>query len=161
MGKANLGRAPRLTVHVTQEIIDRAMRRNSNHCMVADALRIASKDKLQYRAVDIQTTRGTNLEKGERYIWLTPPKVQRMIVDFDRGEEIKPFSFELQAGHTIPAGKPKSKKRAKTQAAKKARPKFRRAYKGSKQSIPEAINSPTPPRSIGARRAFGLRSIER
>src|SRR5688572_3877236 len=93
--------APRLKVEVTKDIIDHAVERNSNHCMLADALK-ASHPHLKFISVDIQTIRATDLEKRQRYVWLTPRSTQLAIINFDQGQRPAPFSYQLREGQTVP-----------------------------------------------------------
>ena len=157
-----LGHSPQLTLKITKDIIDRSTTRNSNHCMVAEAVRKAHPN-LTHIAVDIQTIRASDFKKRERYVWLTPRKVQQLIVDFDMGKPIDPFQCTLTEGQTIEVGqhwlktdeqKTKAKKRAKRLEA------LRKKRNGNRHTIPVKVGGKAPPRSIGARRSFGLRSLE-
>lgn len=147
-----LGRAPRIAINVNQGVIDDGVARNSNHCMVAEALK-ESYPELKYVAVDIQTIRATDREKQERYVWLTPRSVQRMIIDFDRGVKPKPFRVEFRDGQTTESGKSHLRK-------KKSSRKLRQARGGNIGTVPERVGGRTPPRSVGQRRAFGLRRLQ-
>jgi hypothetical protein len=148
-----LGHPPRVVATVTAEDITTAVPRNSNTCMVAESLKRA-KPKLRHIAVDIQTIRATDPEKGERYIWLTPRSIQQAIVDFDAEIKPKPFQFKLWDGQTILAGRnrPSNKRayKAKLRKAKSTR---------NKSAVPVKVGGKAPPKAIGSRRAFGLRSL--
>lgn len=141
-----LGRAPQITVEVTAKRINEGAKRNSNHCMVAESLK-DSYPKLNYIAVDIQTIRATDRKKKERYIWLTPRSVQEMIINFDRGVKPLPFRFICQDGQTVPT----------QQRTTKA--KLRRSRHGE-SNVPAVSGGRKPPRSVGYRRSFGLRSLK-
>lgn len=83
-------------IEVTKEHIKNAVKTDSHHCMIADAIR----DKLpnaQYISVDIQTIRFTDPEAKKRYTYLTPRDAQWGIIRFDRGvKNIQPFEFGLR-----------------------------------------------------------------
>jgi hypothetical protein len=152
MPKPDLGRAPIVTCHVTKDIVATSVARNSNHCIMAEALKKAL-PHLKCLSVDIQTIRASDFEKGERYVYLTPRDCQVAIIDFDRGKTPKPFKFTLRAGQTIASGKNNRKQKPSAKA------KMRRPVKGNRQSMLEVVGGVAPPRSIGQRRQFGLRAL--
>ena len=82
-----------MKIPVTSEQITTAKQRDSQHCMIADAIR----DRLNatFVSVDIQAIRFSVPAKDTRFVYLTPPEVQRAILAFDKGAPIKPFSFTL------------------------------------------------------------------
>jgi hypothetical protein len=84
-----------VTVKVTEDVIEQAERKNSNHCMVADAIK-ASIPHASSVSVDLATIRFTDPEKRQRYIYLTPYHVQRALIDFDQGVHNQPFNFQLR-----------------------------------------------------------------
>jgi|SRR5882672_1259062 len=87
-----------IKVPVTKEHVENATRRDSHHCMIADAVH----DRLKwatYVQADTQSIRFNNKKAGKRYIFLTPPEAQKAIVMFDQGVKVKPFSFTLAAGY--------------------------------------------------------------
>jgi hypothetical protein len=83
-------------IDVTQENIDRAVKNCSNRCAVADAIKDAVPKAVRIR-VDLQTIRWTDPAERVRYIYLTPARAQKYIIDFDAGVEIEPFRFRLDA----------------------------------------------------------------
>ena len=89
-----------LKVNVTQEDIDKAVKKNSRSCMIATAIRRAYPE-LSHIAVDIQAIRVTDSKHREQLTFLTPrfPAVE-MLCAFDEGDEVTPFSFKLK-GPTI------------------------------------------------------------
>ena len=91
--------APRITVNVTQFIIDQAVPRDSGHCMIADGV-VSSYPGAVRASADMQTIRFSDPDKGLRYVYLTPRLVMEALVRFDLGQAIEPFSFQLRAGHT-------------------------------------------------------------
>ncbi len=86
-----------IKVAVTADHIANACRKDSHHCMVADAIH----DRLKWATfiqADTQSIRFNNRKQGKRYIYLTPPEAQRAIVLFDQGVKVKPFAFTLSQG---------------------------------------------------------------
>lgn len=155
---SKFGHAPRIFVIVTKEAIDNGVARNSNHCMIAESLK-ERYPQLRYVSVDIQTIRATDPEKKERYVWLTPRAAQKMIIDFDAGRRPQPFSFHCRDGQVTDSGKTYDPVEAKKKRRKVLKAKLRMARGGNKQTVPERIGGKTPPRSVGQRRSFGLRSL--
>lgn len=173
-----LRRAPRLRAKATQEMIDDAVERNSGHCVFADAVRIADPN-LSYVSVDLQTIRATDRTKNERYIWLTPRKVQQFLVDFDWGlrANLEPVAFELRDGQTISSGKIGNRSQDKYQSSdeRKMNRKDRKKYERRQLSfrngdpdsgvLPHIIGGGPPPspsspvRYPGNRRRFGLKHL--
>jgi hypothetical protein len=150
-----LGHPPKVVATVTADDIETAKPRNSNTCMVAEALKRA-RPKFKFVAVDIQTIRATDPEKGERYIWLTPRSIQQAIVDFDGGKKPDPFQFRLWDGQTIAAGRRSNwAKGRKTSKARLRKAKSTRVN----HAVPVKVGGKAPPKAIGSRRAFGLRSL--
>lgn len=129
-----------IKVNVDKEHIDNACRRNSNHCMVADAIHSRLK-WATHVVVDTQSVRFNNRKQGKRYIYLTPTEAQKAIILFDQGVKVRPFSFMLSQGYM----KVKTM-RARQKKAKKTS----RSYKHN-------TNKYTPP----THREFGLRILTR
>jgi hypothetical protein len=82
-----------IVIPITQETIDQAQQRSSSHCMIADALKLANPD-LRFVSVDLQTIRFST-PKGKRYVYLTPPKAQRALINFDQGLPSEPMTITL------------------------------------------------------------------
>jgi hypothetical protein len=82
-----------ILIPITQETIDQAQQRSSSHCMIADALKLANPD-LRFVSVDLQTIRFST-PKGKRYVYLTPPKAQRALINFDQGLPSEPMTITL------------------------------------------------------------------
>ena len=87
--------SPKVTVKITKKQIDEAIRGNSSHCMIADAVKEQVPDA-KYVSVDLQSIRWTDTKKGRRYTYLTPPRAQRALVKFDQGEPVAGFQMTLQ-----------------------------------------------------------------
>jgi hypothetical protein len=152
MKQTKLGHCPSIGLKVTKDIIARGTKGNSNHCMVAEAIKEAY-PKAMHVAVDIQTIRFSDREKRERYTYLTPKAVQRLIVRFDQGKPIKPFYARTLAGGQVVPITARGK-------AKTIKPKLRRkSRKANMRTVKEIVGGHQPPRSIGARRQYGLRAF--
>jgi hypothetical protein len=96
-------KSPRVKINVTDEDIEKAERRNSSHCMIAEAIhRILP--EARHITVDLATIRFSDLVAGRRYIYLTPVKAQRALLDYDQGDMPQPFSMELAAAHVVATG---------------------------------------------------------
>jgi hypothetical protein len=90
-----------LTVEITAEIIAQSQRRNSGHCMIADAVRAAAPG-VQAVSVDIQTIRFTDSHMRTRMVYLTPRSAQQALIRFDQGQENEPFVIKLRNPHYVP-----------------------------------------------------------
>lgn len=141
-------RPPQIFIEVTEELIKSSMKRNSNSCMTAEALKLRRPD-LSRVSVDIQTIRATDDKKQERYQWLTPKAIQQAIVDFDAGKEVKPFRVKLGDGQVHRSFHGKWNPSDSTKKAQTRRNKKRRGTKKSNVA----------PKAIGSRRAYGLRNL--
>jgi|ERR1051325_4947768 hypothetical protein len=145
--------APRFRVTLTDELIYESEQRSSSHCMFAEAVKVA-RPHAKHVSVDLQTIRFTEGER--RFTYLTPRQAQVAIVKFDQGIPCKPFSFQLRNGQSTPS----SKAPVKRERAKLLKPKD---GSGTGTSVPDKVGGRTPPvdvRSVGRRRAFGLRALE-
>jgi hypothetical protein len=104
-GKKLAGSGPSVTVTVKQENIDRAERRDSSHCMIADTIKQVLPEASNV-SVDLATIRWTDRKLKRRYVYLTPPLAQRSLVNFDQGIPTEPFSFRLhKAVQVVESGK--------------------------------------------------------
>ena len=95
--------SPRITVKVTQDLIDVSSQRDSSHCMIADAV-AKTIPNARYISVDLATIRFTDMTAGIRYIYLTPRHAQEALIAFDQGEKVEPFSLQLRGAHVLPTG---------------------------------------------------------
>jgi hypothetical protein len=166
MGAPRRPRAPRVRINVTEGIIDVSEQRNSSHCMVAEAVKMAVPGAKGV-SVDIQTIRWTDPAKPLRYIYLTPRKVQAAIIRFDQGSHSEPFEFEVTQGQVI-----KANPRRATKPAPTPMPDGKSTELGSTENgpsgLPRVVGGQGPPRAslsntggIGNRRTFGLRAFDR
>jgi hypothetical protein len=165
-------RSPKLRLNVTQELIQAAIAKDSNHCMIAEAVKNAY-PPARGVAVDLATIRFSDRNKRERYTYLTPRIAQAALVNFDQERKPEPFSFLLRGAQvtSIRVDKRKSgedirpSSKAQKQATKKASLVFRHGRTGG--NVPDRIGGKTPPLQKSAdnlpfsrRRAFGLRALE-
>lgn len=88
------GASRTIVVEVTEELIAKAIPRDSGHCMIADSLRLAIPTAKNV-SVDLATIRFSDPAKKRRYIYLTPPSGQQALLDFDQGNPITPFKMRL------------------------------------------------------------------
>jgi hypothetical protein len=82
----------RVRLRITQEDIDKAHRKDSFSCVVAQAV-ARTIPEAHHIEVDTQTIRWT--ENGVRYLWLTPYVAQEYVISFDAGHQIRPFTCTL------------------------------------------------------------------
>ena len=169
------GIAPGLPVKVTEETIANAQdeRRNSSHCMIAEAVKMTLREAgIRYSciAVDIQTIRFTDLDRKERYTYLTPRIGQHYLVDFDQGAEIPAFTFRLNGPSAQVTKSGHSRNNPEEQIPTLSPP-----ARSVPSRIPRRIGGRTPPTAalsagttgrprgtaIGRRRAFGLQGLQR
>lgn len=88
-------RSPRFWVTVDAKTIATAIERNSSHCMIADAVKLAAPWASNV-LVDLQSVRMTDKVRGLRYTYMTPRHAQLALIDFDRG--VKPKAFKMSLG---------------------------------------------------------------
>lgn len=169
-----IGHTPPIKIIVTQEDISVALPKNSGHCMIADAVKRDFLKKFKRKplgvAVDLQTIRMTDVEKGLRYIYLTPRIGQIQLLRFDKGLEIKPFVLFLRGGQIVASkshphhGSPNDKKyEAKRNEVKKLKRARLRMSKGKAGMTITKIGGESPPIALlsGKRREFGLNISEK
>ncbi len=102
-----------MKVTVTPELVERAVQRDSRHCMIAEAIK-EQNPHFERILVDLQTIRWTNPRTGKRHICLTPEVAGAALVAFDQGSTIDPFAFRLRATQITPtraSGKPRGRKK--------------------------------------------------
>jgi hypothetical protein len=100
--------SPQVTVSVDQDQIDDAIRRDSRHCWIAEAIKVVVPNMTAV-TVDLQTIRFTDPEKRLRYSYLTPHSCHIALID--RGIQPEPFTFTLRrAAQVTRGGRPKGTK---------------------------------------------------
>ncbi len=100
---------------ITQEIIDRGQRCKAAFCAISEAIkewgllekqrhpRATGNNCIELRCVqtDAQSIRVTSVREGLRYVWMTPPRLQRFLRDYDEGKPVEPFSFNLYTDRAV------------------------------------------------------------
>jgi hypothetical protein len=146
-------RGPVVRVHCRKELITKAITANSTKCWIAEAIKEAVPNATGV-AVDVATARFSDLERGLRYVYLTPYAAQKALLDFDEGKPPAPFSFLLRNAHVTRAGlttKTKSKRAAAAAAQRHAAL--------AKTTIVKVDNAGSMPRRVGGRRPPQLRHL--
>jgi hypothetical protein len=173
-----------LPVEVTEEVIADSIRRDSSHCMIAEAVRRAV-PTATFVAVDLQTIRFTDKENRRRYVFLTPRRAQELLVKFDQGERPEPFRVRLSNPQVVELSPRKPNRDAKEDRG--AAPKTAGAADGviapvavpdpkpvkrvrktaelkvRERDLPGKVGGDTPPTAVlsnrGRIRRFGLKSV--
>lgn len=152
---------PRVTVQITEDIINNSVQEDSGHCMIADGIRKVL-PLAQYISVDVATIRFTDPEKQLRYTYLTPVSVQRPIVQFDQGQRPEPFRFTLRdplVTETRPRKKWSKRADKDNEKINLDKPILVKGHNGKITRI----GGNTPPRmegaALGRRRSFGIRAL--
>jgi hypothetical protein len=165
-------KAPRVSVTITQELIDDAIKRDSSHCKIAEAIKAAYPGASRI-SVDLQCIRFSDLAKGERYTYLTPRVAQVGLVNWDQGTKPDPYEFQLRNGQVTAAGRRPNRHTPLTEAQTAARAKVAQDLRqtvltdrGKHGSVPDRVGGAPPPLARDAdnvpfsrRRAFGLRRL--
>lgn len=94
-----------LRIHVETSHIENAQRKNSHHCMIADAIKDALPEA-KYISVDLQSIRFTIFDEtryreeaiGTRYFYFTPTIAQHALLKFDQGVKVREFEFTARSG---------------------------------------------------------------
>lgn len=164
---------PKVEIVVTEEVIAKSTLRDSRHCIIAEAIRLAV-PHAQSIAVDLATIRFSDPKQRKRYTYLTPRIAQIELVKFDRGNKTEPFNFMLRAGMVTTmgtiAGNMMPKKGVLTPAKEAAMTKARLVKSGrnsKRPSVADRVGGRLPPKHkmsdgvpFSRRRAFGLRGLE-
>jgi len=83
MGRTKFS-SPTLHLTLTEEAREHAIQSNSGGCLIADAIRQQYPEYTSV-SVDMATIRVTDRKAGRRYIYLTPPAAQHVLLSFDQG----------------------------------------------------------------------------
>jgi len=153
----------RVDLEVTPEMIKEGKRKDSSHCVVAEAIKAAVPTAANV-SVDLATIRFSDRKRGKRYVYLTPAVAQQALIDFDQGRRLEPFKFRMRMAQVTPILAASKKARNGT-----ARPSARGAAKlkrrGADSGIPVKVGGTPPPIAVlsnarGRVREFGLRQLK-
>ena len=81
-------------VKITEEDIKRGVRYAPTHCPIAHAV---SRHTGQYAGVDLKFVTLYDEDGDIAGRWQTPPTAATWLASFDRGESVRPATFELTA----------------------------------------------------------------
>jgi hypothetical protein len=183
MGKPILQRravrptVPRFRVSVSKTRIELSIRRDSSHCMISEAIAEAA-PHMRNISTDLGTIRMTDPVRRLRYTYLTPATAQRALVEFDRGVNPEPFSFELRTCAQITRSHPREKVNGIDGRTVPRKPDKKRtmlalsdpfedlgpkvviaAPRAGSGSQPIVVGGRPPPGNLGRTRKFGLRQL--
>ncbi len=85
--------AQKIVIEVTLDLVERATKRDSQHCMIAEAIKRKDPERYTQVYVDLQTIRWSDRKTGKRYTALTPTVAAQLLVDFDQGKPLEPVAF--------------------------------------------------------------------
>lgn len=118
--------AKSLTLKITQKIIDDAVSKNSAHCMIAQAARMAGASSTNVTAEAITFNMG-----DMRYTYPLPARAAAELVKFDKNKKLaEPFQFTLDGRTAFERPvkhNPNAKKRGPTK--KRAKPTAKRSVR--------------------------------
>lgn len=146
-----------MKITVRKEHIENAKRKDSHHCMIADAIRDCTNG--QYIRVDVQSIQFSDVKSGERFIYLTPPIAQNAIIRWDKGIEVQPFSFEI---HDPKIKKVRTRWTGNVEARNAAQRKYEKKRRLARKKAKKDPNAPRlvtkkSKKAISRYREFGLR----
>ena len=76
--------SPTLAITITDEQHERAVKSDSGACLIADAIK-HQYPHLSSVSVDMATVRVSDRKRGLRFVYLTPPEAQHVLLSFDQG----------------------------------------------------------------------------
>ena len=156
--KHRLLHSPKLQLEITQELIERAVPKDSNHCMIAEAVRRAY-PAARAISVDLATVRFTDPKKTLRFTYLTPRIVQAALINFDQERKPEPFSFVLRKAAQITISSGPRFRKARSEKLKAASPRKKAAIIKAERARLDHVHRLTtklrsaslaPPTSLGA-----------
>jgi hypothetical protein len=145
-----------MRVKVEKDHITNGTAKNSQHCMIADAIQDAC-PTARFIMVDLQSIRFSDKATRKRYVYMTPPIAQSNLLKFDQGKSVKPFVFNLKTpvcSRTMDARTDASTPRRKA-VTKKARAKYAKNQKKADYGYLAANRA----RNHQKERGFGLRKF--
>jgi hypothetical protein len=161
--------APQVTLTLTGEILADAQRRDSSHCMWAEAVK-AAVPHAEHVAVDLQTIRFTDPSRGLRYSYLTPRKAQVSLIRFDQGLETPVgLTVKLRDGQVTKARNYEKVRRPKNTEMPDGHKTVLHTQRPSGEvgDVPVVVGGTPPPMGPlaspsyrGKKRRYGLRILE-
>jgi hypothetical protein len=162
--------APRPRIPVTAKHIEKAKREDSTGCVIALAIEDAVPGAKSI-TVDLQTIRWSDPVRRQRYIYLTPVKCMRSLVDFDLGKVIDPFDFSLRNAMVTPMNRKNPNRDDSLERSapiKRRRPSNTRKLKARDAANPGEVviegGNPPPAAAYSSRkgrRTYGAKNLER
>lgn len=163
----------RHTIPVTQKHIDSALLADSSRCMVSDAIGdyfTVKGMQTTNRLTDLRTIRATFRENGVRGIAITPLPVALALAQWDVGVKPEPFTFRLEFTQFVKSGGGRMRHVDGLPRGRKAKlDEDGTSRRGD--GVPVVLGGLAPPlgplsndkkrKSIGMRRAFGVRGLAR
>lgn len=130
--------------------------------MIAEAIKDAVPGAKSV-TVDLQTIRWSDPVRRLRYIYVTPMKCVKALIDFDHGRPVDSFTFAVRNGMVTPMNtKNPNRDRSLQATPRRARLVPRDASNPGEVTI---VGGSTPPMaaysSRSVRRVYGLRMLER
>ena len=124
MSKPKRHVSPTLELTLTDEDLATARASNSGGCLIADAI-TRLYPHLTRPTVDMATIRVSDRAKGVRYIYLTPPEAQHILLAFDQGWPNPISSLTIRrAVQVVPITRTSTGRNSADQAARRSRQKI-------------------------------------
>jgi hypothetical protein len=149
-----------LAVDVHAEQIETSQKRDSSHCMIADAIK-AAYPKARNVVVDLATIRFTDPDRKERLTFLTPMRAQLAIIDFDRGEPLEPYTLTLKHPAKVQKLVRQVKPNRQGDLYATTTTNTRSIPTGRKRGADSVAVNRVGDIRIGRRRIYGLRGLEK
>lgn len=143
--------SPIVRVSVDEERIADSVRRNSAHCMIAEAMREVLPKHCDKISVDLYYAGFTDKSRNLRFVYQLPRNAQLALIDFDQGRVPEPLKFDLKRAAQIRRVRTKLEKpvremsnleSAEFQRAKRERMRELREKRGA---LAKALNDPDAP----------------
>lgn len=137
--KKSPAHSPTLEITITDEQYERAVQGDSGACLIADAIK-KQYPHLSNVSVDMATIRVSDRKRGLRFVYLTPPDAQHVLLSFDQGWSNPTSDLKVQRAVKVNViARPKTGK-GSTEVVRKTREE-RRAALEAKQSAGEELSS--------------------
>lgn len=148
---------PRVKVNVTADFIKDSIAANSHKCMISEAIKVAYPNATSV-STDMATIRFSDLDKGHRYVYVTPLSAAIALIAYDEGKKPNPFAFVLKNAHVTKAG---VSSKQKERESKKRKAKITSNIPSRAILVGGDPSSGNLPRKIGGRRPPQLRMMRK